>query len=404
MATFEYLAVDSAGRNKKGVLDADTEKQARQKLRTQSLLPIKLEELQGDAQKKRNRKRYRTRIGITETALVTRQLATLVRSGMPIVEALSAIAEQSEKRKIRNTALTVRGRVVEGYAFAEALNEFPGVFSEMYRATVEAGEHSGHLDAVLERLADYMEERQASSQKMLLAFLYPLILIVVSILVVAGLLAYVVPEVTRVYETSGQTLPAITVFLIGMSEGLRNYGLWISASLLALLIFFRQLYRIESIAERVQILLLKLPLVGRLIRGYNTGQFTRAMSILSESGVPILDALRVSTKVLSNLAMRNSVIKATSDVREGMSLANSLEKSGRFPVITLRLIAAGESGGNLDSMLGRAADAQDRELSTATALLLGILEPALILLMGGVVLFVVMAILLPIFDLNQLVR
>lgn len=406
MGAFEYTAVDNAGRRQRGVQEADTLKHARQRLRERGLLPLQVGELQGDSDHtgKKGRRQSRTSIGTAEVALITRQLATLARSGMPVVEALTAVAEQSEKRKVRNTVLAVRSRVMEGYAFADALNEFPGVFPEMYRATVAAGEQAGHLEAVLERLADYMEERKAAGQKIMLAFLYPLILVIVSLLVVVGLLTYVVPEITRVFETSGQTLPGITVLLINLSDGLREHGVVLGLGILAALFLARQLYRIEIVAETVQRQMLRLPVVGRLVRGHNTAQFTRTLSILSASGVPILDALRVSARVLSNLPMRKSVVAATAEVREGVSLSSALEKTRRFPVITLRLIGAGEAGGNLDTMLERAADAQDKELDAAVALLLGILEPLLILLMGGIVLFVVLATLLPIFDMNQLVR
>lgn len=404
MGAFEYTAVDNTGRQQRGVQEADTLKHARQRLRERGLLPLQVGELQGDSGKKEGRRQSRTSIGTAEVALITRQLATLARSGMPVVEALTAVAEQSEKRKVRNTVLAVRSRVMEGYAFADALNEFPGVFPEMYRATVAAGEQAGHLEAVLERLADYMEERKAAGQKIMLAFLYPLILVIVSLLVVVGLLTYVVPEITRVFETSGQTLPGITVLLINLSDGLREHGVVLGVGILVALFLARQLYRIEIVAETIQRQMLRLPVVGRLVRGHNTAQFTRTLSILSASGVPILDALRVSARVVSNLPMRKSVVAATAEVREGVSLSAALEKTRRFPVITLRLIGAGEAGGNLDTMLERAADAQDKELDAAVALLLGVLEPILILLMGGIVLFVVLATLLPIFDMNQLVR
>lgn len=403
MPAFEYNALDGDGNKQRGVQEADTLKQARQRLRERGLWPLSVGELQGDTRAGKPR-RARTVIRVREVALITRQLATLIRSSMPITDSLVAVAEQSDKRKVRNTLLAVRARVVEGYAFADALNEFPGVFSEMYRATVSAGEQSGHLDAVLERLADYMEEKQASGQKVALAFLYPAILMVVSTLVVAGLLAYVVPEVTRVFQTSGQVLPGITVFLIDLSSAFREYGWLIVAGLAVAFLLARQLYRQDKVKQKVQSLLLRVPVVGRFVRGHNTAQFTRALSILSTSGVPIIDALRVSAKVLSNVPMRNSVIQATTEVREGSSLSEALEKSRQFPVITLRLIGAGEASGDLDVMLGRAADAQDKELEAMSALMLGILEPLLILIMGGVVLFVVLAVLLPIFDLNQLVR
>jgi general secretion pathway protein F len=298
----------------------------------------------------------------------------------------------------------VRTRVLEGHTLATALADFPQVFPELYRATVAAGEQSGHLEVVFERLADYTEARQQMRQKVGLALFYPLLLTGVAVLVVAGLLTYVVPQVVQVFSSLNQQLPALTRGLIAVSEFLRQSG-WLLLALLAggAVAWALALRRI-GFRRRVDRALLRLPLVARLARGANTARFARTFSILMASGVPVLEALRISAQVLSNLPMREAVQEAAARVKEGASLNKAISNSGYFPPMTVQLIASGEASGRLESMLERAAIQQERETETLIAALLGIFEPMLILVMGGVVLIIVLAILLPIFDLNQLVR
>ncbi len=405
MPAFQYAALDDRGRQRKGVIEADTPRMARQALRERGLNPLGVEEVAG---RERRRGHHwwsgRVRINATDLALITRQLATLVGSGLPLEESLGAVARQAERTRLSGLLLAVRTRVLEGHTLATALNDFPQVFPELYRATVAAGEQSGHLDVVFERLADYTEARQQMRQKISLALFYPLLLTGVAILIVAGLLTYVVPQVVQVFSSLNQQLPGLTRGLIALSEFLQHHG-WVVLTALAVgAVAWVQALRRVGFRRRVHQALLRLPLLARLVRGANTARFARTFSILMASGVPVLEALRISSQVLSNLPMREAVEQAAIRVKEGTSLQKAISASGYFPPMTVQLIASGEASGRLENMLERAAVQQERETETLIAALLGIFEPVLILLMGGVVLVIVLAILLPIFDLNQLVR
>jgi general secretion pathway protein F len=401
MGAFEYAALDKTGRTRKGVLEGDTPRQVRQQLREQDLTPLSIDEVvRPTAQRKH---RY-VRVNATDLALLTRQLATLVRSGLALEEALRAVSEQTEKSRLKSMLLAVRSRVLEGHSLAEGLGDFPSVFPSVYRATVAAGEQSGHLDLVLERLAEYTENRQMIRQKTLLALFYPVLLSGVAILVVVGLLAYVVPQVVQVFSNINQDLPWLTRALIALSDFLQHWGGWLLFLLIAAVVGLRYLLRFDSPLTIFHRLLLRMPLVSRLERGANVARFTRTLSILTESGVPMLEALRITAQVLSNRLMRQAALEATNKVREGSSLYEALGQSGLFPPMTLHLIASGEASGNLEKMLERAAIMQERELEALIGMLLGLFEPLLILLMGGIVLIIVLAILMPIFELNQLVK
>jgi general secretion pathway protein F len=400
---FQYAALDAKGRQCKGLIEADTPRLARQVLRERGLNPLGVEEV-ASQERRRGRQRWGLRISATDLALITRQMATLVGSGLPVEEALGAVSRQADRARLGGLMLAVRTRVLEGHTLATALGDFPQVFPELYRATVAAGEQSGHLEVVFERLADYTEARQQMRQKVGLALFYPLLLTGVAILVVAGLLTYVVPQVVQVFSSLNQQLPALTRGLIAVSGFLRQNGWWLLAMLAAGVIAWVLALRRIGFRRRVDQALLRMPLVARLTRGANTARFARTFSILMASGVPVLEALRISSQVLSNLPMREAVEQATARVKEGASLNKAISASGYFPPMTVQLIASGEASGRLESMLERAAIQQERETETLIAALLGIFEPVLILVMGGVVLVIVLAILLPIFDLNQLVR
>ena len=406
MAAYEYAALDARGRSTRGLIEGDTPRQVRQMLRERGLTPLSVQEVAEAKARARGRFSLRRGAGLstTELALFTRQLATLSRSGLPLDEALTAVAQQSESRRVQRVTLGVRARVVEGNSLASAMGEFPAAFPTLFRATVEAGESAGKLDQVLERLADHAERSQALRGKILLATLYPTILTFVAIGVVIALMTYVVPKVVGVFASIGQKLPPLTLALIAISDFLRHDGIYLLAVLAAALFLFFRALRNEAFRYRVHRQWLRLPLIGRLVRGANTGRFTRTLGILFGSGVPILDALRIGAQVVNNLPMRSAIEEAAKRVREGASLSRSLSESRLFPPITMHLIASGETSGKLDEMLDRAAQNQERELETLIAALMGVFEPALILTMGGVVLFIVLAILLPIFDLNQLVK
>lgn len=404
MSAFEYTALNAAGGQERGLIEGDTARHARSTLRDRGLMPLEIREVQERSAQQTQLFGGGGSISITELTLFTRQLATLVRSGLPLDEALTAVSQQSESKKVKRIALGVRSAVLEGSSMAQALNQFPNAFPPLFRATVEAGEQSGKLDTILERLAEYVERRQELQQKVLLASLYPVILTVVAIGVVVLLLAYVVPQVVGVYNDIKQELPGLTKGLIALSDFVRDYGLYVFAALVLALFVFNRMMRNEDFRRKVHRVQLRLPLIGRLTRGANTGRFTRTLGILFGSGVPILDAMRIGTQVVSNVPMRDAIDVATTKVREGAPLARSLGESKLFPPIALHLIASGESSGRLDEMLDSAARNQEREVETLVGALVAILGPVLILAMGGIVLLIVLAILLPIFDLNQLVK
>ena len=407
MGAFEFAALDKSGKEKKGVLEGDSPRSIRQQLREQGLIPLSVDEVAQRESKTGGGNSFnftiRRGISATDLALITRQLSTLVRSGLPLDEATSTVARQSEKPRLKSLMLGVRARVMEGHSLADGLGKFPHVFPELYRATVAAGEQSGHLDTILERLADYTEARQQMAQRVQMAMFYPAILTVMAIAVVAVLLGYVVPQVVEVFEDMGQTLPLMTRILITVSGGFRDYGLYGLVVLVVIVIGVIYVLRKPGPKYKFHNILLRLPLLGRFNRGVNTSRFARTLSILAASGVPVLEALRIASQVVSNLPMREAVKAAAHKVREGAPLARSLEQSGYFPPMTVNLIGSGEVSGNLEEMLERAATNQEREQETQISFLMSMLEPVLIIVMGMIVLFIVLATLLPIFNMNQLI-
>jgi general secretion pathway protein F len=404
MGAFEFTALDATGRDQKGVLEGDTPRQVRQQLRDRGWTPLSVQEVaQREARAAGRRFQLRRGISAADLALLTRQLATLVRSGFPIEESLRTVARQTEKPRLGALLTAVRSRVVEGHSLASGLAEFPHAFPELYRTTVEAGEQSGHLEAVLDRLADYTESRQELQQKLQQAMVYPVLLTIMALGITALLLTYVVPQVVQVFDNMGQELPLLTRALIGLSEFMQAWGLAVLVLLVALVAGLRHLLKQPGPRRVYHGLLLRTPFVSRLVRGLNTARFARTLSILTASGVPVLESLRIAGSVMTNVPMREAVDVAARRVREGSSISGSLEKSGYFPPMTLHLIASGETSGNLESMLERAALNQEREMQTLIGGIMSAIEPLILVVMGLIVLLIVMAILVPIFDFNQLV-
>jgi len=404
MGAFEYTALDSGGRERKGILEGDGARQVRQLLREKQLLPVTVTEV---AQKEAKRQRsfsFGGRVSAADLSLFTRQLATLVRAGLPLEESLLAVSQQTEKPRMQSIVLGVRSKVMEGHTLADGFAEFPRVFPEIYRATVSAGEQSGHLDGVLERLADYTEGREQMRQKILGALLYPIVLTIMCFGIVSGLMVYVVPKVVEVFDTSKAKLPLMTRVLIGMSDFLRAYGLWLTVAAVIGGILFMRWLRNPAARRRFHRFMLTLPLVGKLTRGFNTARFTRTFSILAASAVPVLEALRISGEVVTNLPMRDAVNDAAARVREGAPIGRSLAASRLFPPMTIHLISSGEASGELQAMLERSAVSQERELDGLLGALVGLLGPLLIITMGVFVMGIVFAMLLPIFELNQLIK
>jgi general secretion pathway protein F len=403
MGAFEYTAVDPGGKQHHGVLEGDTARQVRQQLRDRDLLPINVTE---SAQKESTRQSSFSLGGglsASDLAVLTRQLATLVQSSMPLEEALAAVGEQSENARLKTIVLGVRARVREGFSFAEGLKDFPRAFPDIYRATVEAGEQSGHLDAVLERLADYTENRQELMQKIRNAMIYPIVLLTFCMLIVTLMMTYVVPKVVGVFTNTGEDLPGPTAALIAFSEFLQSYG-WLVLVLIAIGIFaFRQLLKKPGPRKQFDAFMLRVPVTGRILRGLNTARFTRTFSIMTGSGVPVLEGLKISAEVITSVPMREAVEEATLRIREGAPIGLSLGKAKQFPPLCIHLISSGEASGQLEAMLSKAAGQQEREMDGLIGTLLNILEPGMIIFMGIMVLSIVIALLLPIFEMNKLV-
>jgi general secretion pathway protein F len=406
VGAFEYTALDPGGRSRKGVIEGDTARHVRTLLRERQLLPVTVEAV---ALRESNRQRgsrfgFARGVSAADLSLLTRQLSTLVRAGLPLEEALLAVSQQTEKPRVQSILLGVRAKVVEGHTLATGLGDFPRVFPEIYRATVSAGEQSGHLDAVLERLAEYTESREQMRQNVMGAMLYPLVLTLMCFTIVSILLTYVVPKVVDVFEANHAKLPLATRVLVGVSGFLRHYGLWLLVAIAAAAFVFWRSLKSRETRRRVHQGLLNLPLAGRILRGINTARFTRTLSILTASAVPVLDALRISSEVVTNLPMRDAVTEAAARVREGAPIGRSLSSSRLFPPMTVHLISSGESSGQLQTMLERAATNQERELEGLLAALVGLLGPLLIVGMGLFVMGIVFAMLLPIFEMNSLIR
>jgi general secretion pathway protein F len=403
MGAFEYVALDKAGKESKGLLEGDTAKHVRQLLREKQLLPVKVSEV---AQKESGRQgSFSLRRGMSpsELALLTRQLATLSQAGLPLEEALLAVSQQSESPRTQSILLGVRSKVMEGHTLADGLADFPQAFPELYRATVSAGEQSGHLDAVLDRLADFTESRQMLQQQVKNALIYPIALVVTAIAIISFMLAYVVPKVVSIFENYGQELPILTRIMIASSDFIRGYWIALILGTIAIIWATRRLLQKEGPRRRYHQLLLKLPIVGTVTRGINTARFTQTLSILAGSSVPILEALRIAAQVVVNIPMREAVEEASLRIREGAMISKSLAASKLFPPMTTHLIASGEASGRLEEMLVRAAQVQEREVDGLISTMLGIMQPLLVIFMAGVVLLIVLAILLPIFELNNLI-
>jgi general secretion pathway protein F len=403
MGAFEYTAVDTAGKQHRGVLEGDTARQVRQQLRDKDLLPLNVIE---SAQKESSRQSsFSLGKGLSsgDLAVLTRQLATLVQSSMPLEEALAAIGEQNDNARLKSIVLGVRARVREGYSFADGLKDFPRAFPDIYRATVEAGEQSGHLDAVLERLADYTESRQELVQKIRNAMIYPAVLVTFCLAIVTLMMTYVVPKVVGVFANTGEDLPGPTAMLISTSAFLQSYG-WLVALVIVLAGFaFSRLLKQPGPRRQFDAFVLRVPVIGKITRGLNTARFTRTFSIMTGSGVPVLEGLRISSEVITSVPMRAAVEDAIVRIREGAPIGASLGQAKQFPPLCIHLITSGESSGQLEAMLSKAAGQQEREMDGLIAALLNIVEPGMIIIMGILVMSIVVALLLPIFEMNKLV-
>ena len=407
MAAFDYKAVDSKGKIKKGIVEGDSARQARNILREKGLMPTEvipcLAKSTGTPGQPNKTRIKGGKVSASDLALITRQLSTLVESGLPIEESLMAVGEQCEKANIKSMIMAIRTKVTEGHGLAESMAEYPQIFNNLFRAMVSAGEQSGHLDKVLDRLADYTEQREQMQSQLVQALIYPIIMTVVAVGVISVLLTQVVPEIVGQFEHMGGKLPTTTKILIASSEFLSAYGLYLTLTGVGVLFLIAQLLKKPNYKMAFHQRIINVPGIGKVIKGLNTARFARTLSILTASAVPLLDSMKISGHVLDNLYMKKRIKEASDRVREGASLKASLDETKLFPPMMMHMIASGEKSGELENMLERSADNQDKAFEALVNISLKAFEPALMVAMAGIVLFIVMAILQPILQLNNMV-
>lgn len=403
MGAFEYTALDSRGKQKKGILEADSVRHASQLLKDKALIPLKVEGTTGQSGSSRATRHF-DKLTHRERSLVTRQMATLLQSSLPIDDVLMAVSRQSASRRINRIFPALRSKIREGYSFAEALGQFPRSFSTLYLSTVAAGEASGNLDKVLEQLADYEDSAREHRQKVQLALIYPVLLLVLSIIIVTGLMIFVVPDVISVFSTTGQELPVLTRILVDISDFITNHGLILMVCLVLIGVAVSRALKVPSILLQVHRFVLHAPLLQSVTRNSQAARYTGTLSILVKSGVPLLDAMKIAKGVITNRYLLIQVEEAVNNVMEGGSLSSALEQTGYFPPIMIHMIASGEGSGRLDEMLGRAASQQQKDLQAMVITVVSLLEPVMLILMGIVVMLIVLAIMLPILNLNQLIN
>lgn len=405
MAAYAYQAMEKSGKTKNGVLEGDNPRQVRQLLREQGLIPMQVDQV---AEKERKSQQgftlFKNTISASDLSLLTRQLSTLVESALPIEEALLAVAEQCEKPRQKNMMMAVRSKVVEGHTLADAMAEFPHVFDDLFRAMVAAGEKSGHLDTVLNRLADYTEKRQQTKSQITQAMVYPCIMLFFAFAIVLLLLTQVVPKIVGQFQHMGQDLPSITQALISVSDFLQAYGVVVFIAIVLIIVVINRVLQQPAMKMRYHKSILSMPMLGKISKGLNTARFARTLSILSSSAVPLLESMRIAGDVLENLHIKEAIKEAAGHVKEGSSLRASLEQTKMFPPMMMHMIASGERSGELQQMLGRAADNQDRQFESLVSVSLKVFEPILIVTMAVVVLLIVVAILQPIMALNSMVN
>jgi len=402
LTAFEYVALNDQGSAKKGILEGDSSRHVRQLLRERGLTPVEVTVTRANVHSS-NWLQWWRRIPPMELALITRQVATMVGAGLAIEEAIQAVAQQSSSRKATSVLMTVRGNVMQGQSLSASLGEFPQTFSSMFRATVAAGEQSGFLDTVLENLADYLERSYETRRNVEMALYYPVILLVCAIAIVVLVMTYVIPDIVEVFDTSGATLPAITSALIATSDLLRAYGWMIVIGIAAAFIVFNLALRQVTFRLAWDRFKLGVPVLRWLVRSTSASRYASTLAILGKSGVPLVEAMRIASEVVSNVWINTRLSEAVAKVSEGSSLRNALEATGNFPPIFLHMIASGESSGTLDELMAKAADFQQRELERRVETLVQLFRPMMLLVMAGVVLLIMLAMLLPILNMNALV-
>ncbi len=411
MGAFSYKALTEEGKTVKGIMEGDSERHIRTQLRAKKLKPLEVASATSDASAatggesggfSASFRRRATKLSTRDLSLITRQLASLVKSGLPLDEALHATAKQSQKTNVKRVVLQVRTKVLEGLSLAQALGDNPVAFNDMYRALVRAGEGSGFLSPVLERLADYTQTSQQLQQRIKMAMIYPVVMLVVSLAVIVALMVLVVPKLVKIFEQGKRELPALTEGMIATSSFLMNYGIYLFFALIGVYFLIKRLMRDPKRLRAWHVVQLKLPVIGELVKQINSARFAATLSLLSASGVPLLQALNISGQVMTNKILQEACDTVAASVREGMSLSRAMENTGYFPPLLVQLVASGETNGTLPQQLDNASKDQERELEMMLGVAMGLLEPATIIFMGGAVCVIVLAILTPIFEMTKL--
>ncbi len=407
MTAFQYIALDKNGKRIKGVTEGDSARLVREQLREKQLTPISVESVSGQKKSSETSKKATLfswgarKMSPADLSLVTRQMSTLLQAGIPVDEMLTAVSQQTEKQTIKQILIGVRAKVLEGYTFADGMNDFPGAFPALYRTTVAAGERTGKLGQVLDQLAEYTEKQHYIRQKVKQALVYPIMMTCVSLSIVTFLLIYVVPKIINVFSQTNQTLPLATQILIGISNFVQHFGLYLVAGIIVFIFLFIRALKKIVFRRKVDAFTLKIPVIGRSIKTINAARFGRTFGILNAAAVPVLDAMQAAVGLVKPLPMSEKIEQAITQVREGMPIHVALQKTGCFAPMFLHLVASGESSGQLDTMLEKAASYLEKDVEGLIQTALTLFEPLMIIVMGGIVLYIVLAIMLPIFALDN---
>jgi len=407
MSLYSYIAVTAAGKTKKGVLEGDSISHIRETLQQRGLIPIEINataKSNVESTSKFKLLKGRRSVSVTHLAIMTYQFSTLLSAGLSVESALHNIATELDNHNFREVLLNVRSRVLEGHTLAYGMREYPQVFPKLYVASVNVGEKTGQLDHVLVRLADYYEKQRAVSEKIFSAMVYPAFLTLFAGAVIIFLLTHVIPQVTTVFIQSGQSLPTLTRVLLAVSDSLMAYGLYTLILIVGLIVTFKLAMRNIALKEKYHRFLLSIPVLNKTIIAVNAARFLRTFGILFAAGVPVIDAMTSANSIIGLLPMHRAIAVATTQVGEGKSIHTTLQHTGYFSSLSNQLIASGEASGQLEAMLEKAASFQEQQTSQKLSTALALFEPILILSMGLIVLFIVLAVLIPIFDMNQLVQ
>lgn len=406
MAAFEYQALDANGKTVKNITTGDNAKQVRAELRAQGLIPTEVKAISDSAASKSDKKgrgNKRVKIRTNDLSILTRQMATLLESGMTVEETLSAVIKQSEGHKIKSVISDVRSLVTEGYSLSDAISQYPNSFPEIYRASISAGEQSGTLDNVLDRLADYLENSHAMQQKITQAITYPIFLFIVCASILIALITLVVPKIVSVYQDTNQELPTLTKLVIKLSDFMVNYGVILGVAIAVLVVAIRYIFSQEGPKFWLHTLYLKTLGLRKMVQNIDSARMARTLSIMVGSGVPILSSMRASEGVMTNRVLQKNLHAATEEVAQGVAIGRALDRHGNFPPLLVHMVSSGENSGKLGHMLEKAATATENEMQTRIGMMVSLLGPVMILLMGSLVLVIILAILMPMFQLSEMI-